>query len=55
MKAKTMASISPTTNNIQAMLTAAPAIPLKPKTAAIIAIMKNVRAHPNMVILLPAV
>ena len=45
MKKKTMASIKPTTVSIQAMLTAVPAMPEKPNTAAISAMMKNVIAH----------
>ena len=45
MKKKTMASIKPTTVSIQAMWTAVPAMPEKPNTAAISAMMKNVIAH----------
>ena len=42
--------IKPTTNNIHAMLVAAPATPLNPRTPAMIAITRNVRAHCNIVI-----
>ena len=45
MKKNTMASITPTTVSIQAMLTAVPAMPEKPNTAAMSAMMKNVIAH----------
>jgi hypothetical protein len=47
-----MASTIPTTTKIQAMLAAAPAIPLNPKIAAIMAMTKNVIAHP---IILPSI
>ena len=35
-------------NRTTAMLVAVPAIPPKPKIAAMIAITKNINAHPNM-------
>ena len=41
----------PTTNAIHAICVAVPAIPLNPKTAAIIAIIKNVRAQLNIIYL----
>ena len=44
-KKKMMAKITPTTASIQAMFTAVPAMPEKPNTAAISAMMKNVTAH----------
>jgi hypothetical protein len=47
--AKTIANIIPTTNKIQAMFVAAPAIPVKPNTAANKPMIKNAKAHPNMV------
>jgi len=43
------ASTKPTTNRIQAILLAVPATPLKPKTPAIIAIIRNVNAQLIMV------
>jgi hypothetical protein len=46
---KTKARISPTTNKIQAILTAVPAMPEKPRTPAIIATIKKVTAQPIMV------
>lgn len=49
---KTTAKINPTTNRIQAMFAAVPAIPVNPKTPATNAIMRNAMAHPNMICLL---
>ena len=46
--ANTMASMIPITASIQAMLTAVPAMPLKPSTAAINAMIKNVTAQEIM-------
>ena len=40
-------------NNTTAILVAVPAIPPKPKIAAIIAITKNIKAHPNMLLTSP--
>lgn len=37
-------------NSTTAMLVAVPAIPPNPKIAAIIAITKNINAHPNMIL-----
>jgi hypothetical protein len=51
IRRKSKAKINPTTNSIQAIWLAVPAIPLKPNTPAIIAITRNMRAHPNMSIL----
>lgn len=45
-------SAKKTKNSICAIPEAAPAMPPNPKTAAIIAIIKNVIAQPNMAILL---
>lgn len=47
----TIASINPMINKIHAIFAAVPAMPLKPKIAAMIAIIKKVRAHPNMIFL----
>jgi hypothetical protein len=49
---KTTAIINPTTNKIHAMFAAVPAIPVKPKTPAINAIIRNVIAHLNIIHLL---
>jgi len=43
-----IAMMIPTTNAIQAIWVAVPAIPLNPKTPAINAIIKNVRAQLNI-------
>jgi hypothetical protein len=48
--AKTIARMIPTTNKIQAMFVAVPAIPVKPNTAAIRPITKNVSAQLNIFI-----
>jgi hypothetical protein len=53
MSKKTTDRISPITNNTQAMFTAVPAIPVKPNNPAIMAIIKNVAAHPIMAISFP--
>ncbi len=45
---KIMAKTMPTTNNIQAILLAVPAIPLSPSTPATIAIIKNMTAQLNI-------
>jgi hypothetical protein len=42
---KTTAKISPTTNRIHAILAAVPAIPVKPRTPAMSAIIRNVTAQ----------
>lgn len=44
----TRATISPTTNKIQAICVAVPAMPLKPNSPAMMAITKKVTAHPIM-------
>lgn len=49
---KITAKIRPTTNKIQAIFTAVPAIPENPKTPAISAIIKNVTAQPIICVLL---
>lgn len=49
---KKIAIIIPTTNAIQAIWVAAPAIPVKPSTAAIIAMIRNVTAQLIMCFLL---
>ena len=51
MTANTIARMMPITASAHAMLTAVPAMPLKPSTAAIKAITKKVMAHPIMSIL----
>jgi hypothetical protein len=48
--AKTTAKINPTTNSIQAIFVATPAIPVKPKTAATSATIKKVTAQPIILI-----
>lgn len=48
-----MKSMSPTTKRIQAILVAVPAMPVNPKMAATMAMIKNVIAHEN--ICLPSV
>jgi hypothetical protein len=50
--ANTTAKTKPTTNRIQAMFVAMPAMPEKPRTAAMIATTKNVAAQPIIEILL---
>jgi hypothetical protein len=45
-----MKRIRKTTNSIFAIPAAAPAIPAKPKTAAINAMIRKVIAHPNIVV-----
>lgn len=50
MTANTTANIKPTTNKIQAICVAVPAIPVKPKTAAIRPTIKNVIAQLNIII-----
>jgi hypothetical protein len=52
VKKKKMAIITPTTNAIQAIWVAVPAIPVKPRTPAIIAMMRNVTAQLIMCFLL---
>ena len=47
-KKKTNATIRPTTNKIHAILAAAPATPVKPKTPAISATTRNTSAQDNM-------
>jgi hypothetical protein len=42
---KTTAKINPTTNRIHAILAAVPAIPVKPRTPAMSAIIRNVTAQ----------
>ncbi len=46
-RVNTTARMIPTTNRIQAMLTAVPATPMKPSTPAIKAIIRIVAAHPR--------
>ena len=48
MTKHTMATTIPTIARIQAMLTAVPAMPEKPRTAAINAMMRKVTAQPIM-------
>ena len=52
VKKKKMAIIMPTINAIQAIWVAVPAIPEKPRTPAIIAMMRNVTAQLIMCFLL---
>lgn len=51
MTANTTARMMPMTANAHAMLTAVPAIPLNPSTAAMSAMTKKVIAHPIMLYL----
>jgi len=52
VKKKKMAIMMPTTKAIQAIWVAVPAMPEKPRTPAIIAIMRNVTAQLIMFLLL---
>lgn len=52
MSANTTARINPTTNSAHAMFTAVPAIPVKPNTPATMAMIRNVAAHPIIMVLL---
>jgi hypothetical protein len=45
-----MKTIKNTTNNIWAIPAAVPAIPVKPSTPAMIAIIKNMKAHESILI-----
>jgi hypothetical protein len=50
MMKKTTASTKPTTNSIQAIFVAAPAIPVKPNTAAMSPMIRKIIAQLNIVL-----